>query len=263
MNADHWNELFRAWSKLKTPRRVPDAVVAGVREQIERVPGPTLMLGITHGLSDLGSDLTALDRSEALIKTEWPGNTPNRRAVVGDWTRPPFAPGAFATCIGDGVINSLTYPEQATALLSSIALVLQTGGCFVCRVFTSPDEPETVAAVVRATWQRGITRFQTLKFRLAMAIASEQGSPNIAVQTTHRVFEQNFPDRGHLAAATGWERKEIDTIDIYATSPVSYTFPTRRQCEAIVPAEFVNARFVSAPNYELAERYPLLVAERR
>lgn len=262
MNSDHWNQLFRAWSRLRTPRRVPDEVIAGVNELIARVPGPTLMLGVTLGLAEVGSDLTAFDRSETLIRTRWPGDTPTRRALVGDWLAPPFAPSAFATCVGDGVFNSLAYPEQGTALLKSVATILRSGGLFVCRVFTMPDDGETVDSVIRSTWRREINRFQSFKFRLAMAVAHEHGNPNIPVQAVHQAFEASFADRDRLAAATGWDRQEIDSIDVYRDSAVSYSFPTRRQCEAMFPKEFVNVRFVALPNYEMAERYPLVVADK-
>lgn len=254
--------MFRAWSKLKTPTRVSEPVIAAVRDEIAGVPGPTLLLGVTHGLSALGSDLTALDRSATLVRTEWPGNVPNRRAIVGDWTMPPFTAGSFATCIGDGVLNSLAYPHQVSALLASVGSILRSPGRFVCRVFTAPDVPQSVDEVVRAVWRRGVGRFQILKFELASAIASENGDPNIAVATTFKVFERNFPDRDRLAAVTGWDRREIDTIDVYRASTVSYSFPTRRQYEAIVPAAFSQVRFVEPKGYDLAQRYPLLVIDR-
>ena len=75
-------------------------------------------------------------------------------------------------------------------------------------------------------------------------------------------FETEFPDRDRLAAAGGWDRAEVDTIDVYKSSSQVYSFPTRQQCLSIVPAAFSNVRLVAVGTYELAERYPFLVMER-
>jgi hypothetical protein len=96
-----------------------------------------------------------------------------------------------------------------------------------------------------------------------MAIGHERGGPNVPVSEIRDTFERWFPDRAALEAETGWPREEIDTIDNYAGSNAIYGFATRRQMLDIVPAEFVNARFVDVGSYELAERCPLLVLERR
>lgn len=82
------------------------------------------------------------------------------------------------------------------------------------------------------------------------------------MRSIHAVFEQLFTDRESLTKATGWERKDVDTIDDYARSSVSYNFPTRAQCRAVMPENFINVSFVTVQNYKLAERYPLIAADR-
>jgi len=132
----------------------------------------------------------------------------------------------------------------------------------VCRVFLAPDQGETAAAVAATARDGRIGRFLAFKFRLGMALAAERGEPNIDVQSIHDAFEANVPDRDRLAAVTGWARSEIDTIDVYKSSPQVYSFPTRRQCLDVVPPAFAQVRFVGAGTYELAERFPLLVLDR-
>jgi hypothetical protein len=180
---------------------------------------------------------------------------------VGDWRHPPFAASAFAACVGDGIPIALRHPDDAASFYGALAYMLAPGGRFVCRVFAMPDIPDTMEAVRVAALEGKIRRFMAFKFRLAMAVCAERGSPNIAVQAIHDVFEANFPDRVALAAAGGWDRAEVDTIDVYRSSQV-YSFPTRQQCLSVVPPEFSNARFVAVGTYELAERYPFLVMER-
>jgi SAM-dependent methyltransferase len=242
--------------------RIQDEAIAGIKQQLSDRPGPILLLGLTPGLIDLGPELTAIDADEAAIRDRWPGDTPTRRAIFGNWLAPPVPPAAFASCVGDGTVNALSYPDDVAKLYGAVARILRPAGRFVCRVFAMPDVGETVAAVKAAALRGEIRRFMAFKFRLAMAACAEQGNPNIAVQAIHDAFEANFSDRDRLAAAGGWKRAEVDTIDVYRSSQQVYSFPTRQQCLSIVPVAFANARFVPVGTYELAERYPLLVMEK-
>ena len=124
----------------------------------------------------------------------------------------------------------------------------------------APDEPETVEQVVDAILARRAPSFFGARWRLGMALA---GSGNVAVAAIHEAFERAFPDRDALARATGWSRATIDLIDAYRGSDLVYSFLTRRDLLDTVADTFVGARFVSSGDYPRAERYPLLVAERR
>lgn len=236
-------------------------VAAGVKQQLAGVNGRVLLLSVSPTLSSIGFDITAVDRNAAVVRHRWPGNTPLRRAVVADWLRLPFADGSFVACIGDGSMNTLDFPG-VTLLYNSLARVMLPGGRFVCRVYLTPDQGETVATVARAPWQSTIRSFVYFKFRLGMAIAAESAQPNVPVKSIYEVFAANFPDRDRLAAATGWDRSEIDKIDLYKSSPAVYIFPTRQQVLSLVPGDFANAHFVPVGTYELAERCPLLVMGR-
>jgi hypothetical protein len=262
MSTSHWDKLYSAWSRLQTPVRLQDEVISAVKQQIADRPGRVLLLGLTHGLTDILPGVIALDRDETSVRDRWPEEGSPRRAVVGDWRQPPFAAGAFAASIGDGVPIALRHPDAAASFYGALAGLLAPGGKFVCRVFAMPDVPETVDAVKAAASQGKIRRYMAFKFRLAMAVCAERGTPNVAVQLIHDAFEAAFPDRDRLAAAGGWERAMVDTIDVYKASSQVYSFPTRQQCLSVVPAAFANARFVPVGGYELAERYPLLVMEK-
>jgi SAM-dependent methyltransferase len=246
MRVPHWEALHRAWARLPVPPRVPTDVLDCVAAQIAEHSGSTLALGATAGLGNVAPAVTTIDASETLARN----GASSRRTIVGDWLRLPFADGAFATCVGDGCLNALAYPCHVSSLLRSVGAVLRPGGRFVCRVFLTPDAVETSAEVAAAALAGQIRRFQALKFRLGMAIA------------IHEVFEAHLADRRRLAEVTGWNRDEIDTIDVYGSSAQEYSFPTKSQCLAAIPPEFRNARFVPAGTYELVERCPLLVADR-
>jgi len=258
----HWGSFQRAFLRMRPPLR-PDAdVVAAFRSLTRDVAEPMLLLGVTPELADLSPNLTAIDRTQAMLDFVWPGDPPQRRALVGNWLKLRLPSASFASVVCDGGALAFPYPGLPTKVMREVANVLIPGGRFVTRVYSAPDAGETLEAV-RAAFERGeVGNVHALKWRIAMAIAHERGGPNVPVSEIRDTFERWFPDRAALAAETGWPRDEIDTIDSYAGSDVTYGFPTRRQILDIVPPEFVNARFVDVGGYELAERCPLLVLER-
>ncbi len=248
---------------MRPPLRPNSDVVEAYRALTRGCAEPMLLLGVTPELADLSAKLSAVDRTQAMLDCVWPGDTPQRRALLGDWLNLRMPAASFASVICDGGALALPYPGLATKLLREVANVLIPGGRFVSRAFCSPDEGETLAAV-RSAFERGeLANFHALKWRVAMAIGFERGGPNVPVSEIRDTVEQWFPDRAALAAETGWPRDEIDTIDSYAGSAVIYGFAMRRQILDIVPEEFCNARFVDAGSYPLAERCPLLVLDRR
>src|SRR5437764_12128791 len=67
MSTDHWRGLFRAWSKLPTPVRVPSEATDAIKAEVAGVRGPVLLLGMTSGLLDAAADLTATDQGSKLV----------------------------------------------------------------------------------------------------------------------------------------------------------------------------------------------------
>ena len=258
---EHWNSFQRGFFLMRPPLR-PDAdVVAAFRELLRDHDDPMLLLGVTPEFADLSPNLTAIDRTQPMLDFVWPGDTPRRRARVGNWLKLALPSASFASVISDGALT-FPYPGLTTKVLREAANVLIRGGRFVCRVYSSPEMGETLEAV-RAAFMRGeVGSIHALKWRVGMALGHERGGPNVPVSEIRDTIERWFPDRAALSADSGWPRDEIDTIDSYAGSNAVYGFATRSQFLAIVPPEFTNARFVEAGCYELAERCPLLVMER-
>lgn len=261
MSASHWDSLYRR-SPLQEPQSVRHGEIAArVKQEIAGTDGRILLLSVNPSLSAIGADLTAVERNAAVVRHRWPGNTPDRRAVIGDWLDLPFSDNSFAACVGDGSMNVFKYGDLGL-LYRSVARMLRPGGRFVCRIFLTPDPGETISEVVVALWRGEVRSFLYFKFRLAMAIAAERAEPDVAVKSIRDAFTANFPDRDRVAAAIGLDRGEIDKIDLYGSSAAIYSFPTRQQALSAVPGDFSNARLVPAGTYELAERCPLLVMER-
>ena len=261
MSNNHWAELFRRRAQLTPPLRPNHEVAEGMRQAIAGHDARVLLLGVTPELAELGSELIAVDRSDMMIANVWPGDTARRHAVKADWLALPFPEAHFSAAIGDGSLNTLPYPAGHRQVYEQLTKVLRPGGRFVLRLFKTPDSGERLSAVHAAAMAGEIRGFNAFKWRLTMAIVAASHDPNITVETIRSTFEREFPDRGRLAAATGWAPADIDTIDAYKGSAEVYSFPTFNQLRAAIPPAFENPRLVAVGSYELAERCPLVVMD--
>jgi SAM-dependent methyltransferase len=246
---------------LTPPLRPHADVVAAIRGELGDRPERTLLLGVTPEFVDLSDDLVAIDRNRSMVEHIWPGNRPGRRAIVGDWRRCHFEPGAFSTCVGDASLGALNFPDELVTACREIRRLLRPRGKLVCRVFLSPDAREPLEAVRHAAISGEIKSFHTFKFRLGMALIDDPARASVGVDAILEAFSGMFPDRDELADKTGWPRDQIDTIDFYRQSDVSFHFPTRDVMAAAISAVFPDVDFVSSGRYEFAERAPLLVAK--
>lgn len=259
---NHWHDMARKWMRLRPPLRPNAEVAEAVRAQLAPLPGPTLLLGVTPELALVAAPLVAVDRNPGMIACAWPGNTADRHAVQGDWLAMPVADGAFANAIGDGSLNTLAYPDGYATLFDELARVLKPGARIVVRNFCTPEEGEGLEAVGAATLGGRIASLHAFKWRLAMAAVAEAGDPNIRVTRIRDAFHALFPDQARLKAATGWTDDEIDTIEVYKDSVVSFSFPRLSELLAVVPARLRHRGTVAAGSYEMAERCPVVVMER-
>jgi len=262
MNKSHWTEIHRVWHRYTPPVRPNGEVVDALWRQIGGRPGPVLLLGVTPELADIAPDLVALDKNPSMVANLWPGNAPSRRAVVGNWLNCNFAPASFAACIGDGSLCVVRYPDEMIRLCGQLAAALRPGGRLALRVFAQAEIPSTPESVAQDALRGAIRNFHGFKWRLAMAIAGQRGNPNVEMGWVFEAFHRMFPDRGRLAASTGWNREEIETIEFLKGSSAITSFPSRRQLQEVVERSLSDVRFVSAGTYEVAEHCPLLVADR-
>lgn len=261
MTASHWEDFHRRWGRIKAPLRPNAEIVAAFAAAINGHAGRVLLLGVTQELADLGRELIAVDRSAGMIENVWPGDSARRRAQQGDWLDLRFPRGHFSAVIGDGSLSTLPYPAGHRAFYAQLEHILQPGGRFVARTFATPEEGDTVDAVVDRVQAGRIANFHAFKWHLAMAIVSGSGEANVAVTTIRDVFNTNFPNRKALATTTGWSVDDIDTIDVYAGSPDVYSFATLSQLRAAIPQSFKRVYLEAVGTYPLADRCPFLIAE--
>lgn len=255
-----WTTFHRRWARLRPPLRPNAEVVRAIGEAIAGRAARVLLLGVTPELADLGDETVALDASPGMITHVWPGDTLRRLAVRGDWRAMPDLGGRFSAAIGDGSLCAIDLADYA-GLFAGLERVLTRGARLAIRLYETPEIGESLGDVRRAALAGEIAGFHALKWRLAMALASETGDANVSLTRIHQAFERAFPDRFALGAATGWGLETIAEIDDYAGSDGRLSFPTRTALLASLPARLANPRFVASGTYELAERCPILVAD--
>jgi hypothetical protein len=257
-----WASFRSRWSRLRPPLRPTAETVAAQAAAIERHDARVLLLGVTPELYALGRDLTAVDHSPEMIAGIWPGDRRDRRAVLDDWRTMAPCWGPFTAACGDGSLNALGWPDDARAVLARLEQLLAPGARLAIRCYLAPDRPETVDEVRKAALAGEVRGFHASKLRLAMARPDPSGGPRVAVAAIAEAFDRAFPDRAALARAAGWSLDEIAEIDAYRGSSLVYGFPTRWELLGRLRPGFAGARLVAAGRYELAERCPILVAER-
>jgi SAM-dependent methyltransferase len=253
----HWQDYHARWSQLRPPLRPHPDVIAPVRTLIGNPDGPVLLLGVTPELATAFESVHAVDKSPEMIAGIWPGDTPMRHAVQGDWLHIPGPDGRFNAVVGDASPNNVSYPDEVCRLLLRVRELLAPGGRFACRVFERPAWPFTREDLLDMTTNPARINFQAFKWMFAMHLAAHT-EPSVPVRRVLALFEQMFPDRDGLAARTGWPRADIDTVEVYRESPVVYCFPDRSEFLRMLPQGFSEVAFHACGGYDVAECCPIL-----
>jgi len=219
-----------------------------------------LLLGATPAIAGMrwpkGSWLTAIDRSMEIATIIWPGNIPGKRSVVcGDWLDLPLKQASCSVVIGDCAINCLRYPDGFRRLMASVRDVLRDDGIFVMRSFVQPDQQEDPEAVFADRFQ--CANFHHFKLRLMMAMqrSVEQGIP---VNEVYRFWTSQRVDRESLSLRTGWDRREIETIELHNGPNTVHTFPTIQELQSVL-GEFFGEMGKCVPSYPGGDLCPTLV----
>lgn len=263
----HWRSVAREWSHFGSPLRPCDedtrymaqvivghfgdkpdinALLCGVTPEIARMSWPT------------GTFVTAVERSQEMIREVWPGDLHGTRKVVhGDWLEFETAGHAFDLVIGDGCFISMSYPEGYRALAARIASLLNINGLLIMRFFTQAEEKETPEQVFDQLLKGKIGSFHAFKWRLSMALQSDPRA-GIQLHDIHAAWRRSGIDQQALIDLTGWSKEAVSTIDLYEKSKNSFTFAPLAE---IVPLlqDYFSIRTIYTPTYELGERCPILV----
>jgi hypothetical protein len=245
------------------PQRPDAAVCCALRGALDRHRSRVLLLGVTPELASIGTQTVAVDWSPTAVTHIWPGGASGRSTMRANWLALPCASGSFSGVVGDGSLNCLEFPRDYDRLFAQLAAVLSPGGRVAIRVYTRPVRCEPVAMTFARAMAGDVTSIDALKWLIAHALCAERATTNLPALDILDGFNRAVPDRAALADATGWSLDHIAQLDAYASLAHVFSFPTREEVLAVVPPSFATAQFVDVGSYELADRCPILVLDRR
>ena len=166
----NWSKLANIYNRMGAPMQPSPVDVARIQSLIAGHDGNVLMLGATPAYADIGVRLTAIDATATMIAQNWPGNTAQRSALLGDWTSLPYSDGEFTAIIGDGSINSVA--ENLPKLFPELRRALAPGGVVALRTFCTPAPVETRDEIALNYFSAPDPNPLCLRMRMAMAMAA-------------------------------------------------------------------------------------------
>jgi SAM-dependent methyltransferase len=266
-----WEKLARHWRLLGPPfraleedaRRIHAAWLNG-QPQLPARRLDVLLLGVTPELAEhrwsADYSLTALDRSEPMLRSIWPGDGPHRRAVQGEWLQAPFPDASFDLVISDGGVVVMGSLEKAAALAHECHRLLRPGGRVAVRHFAREESQPDAEALPDAVARGEIRDFHALKMRLLLALPPAQETAGVNLPLAREAFCRLFPNRDALAHRLGCPRETIDTIDAYAGMG-DYLFATPEELARIFGG--FEMRQGPPASYPLAACCPVFAFPRR
>ena len=256
-----WAVFHQRWARLQPPLRPHADVCTAVRTLLRGHDTSVLLLGATPELAGIPARTIAVDRSALSLDLIWPGNTPARGALRGNWLALPCGAGAFTAVIGDGSLSCLEYPVEYARVLYELARAVQPGGRIVLRVYLRPDRSQSTAEIYADAMSGAARSPHALKWMVAHAACAERHSANLPVAAILDLYDRAFPDRQALSAATGWCLDEVEHVDAYAGAGDVYSFPTSGELLDVVARAGLRGRLQPVGSYPLSERCPLLVID--
>lgn len=266
---DHWPRHARQWALVGPPLRPCAEDVAFAEAAVTQAgaagdgPRHGLVLGVTPELVTMrwpaSTEVLAIDRARGVIGAIFPTGAAHATAIQSEWLRLPCPPASLAAIVGDGSLSNLRFPEGYRALADELARVLAPDGVVVLRLFAAPDEGESLAAVGADLDAGRVGNLNVLKWRVAMAV--QPADRNIPVADIALAFDEVVPDRAALATRPGWSRAQLDSVDVYRGSALTYSFPTLAEVRAAL-APALGVETIHTPTYELGERCPMLALRR-
>jgi SAM-dependent methyltransferase len=201
--------------------------------------------------------LSAIDSSEEMIRTVWPGNGIHRKAVIGTWLQMPFADASFDLIVCDAGLVQLTGIESLAVLGRELRRLLRNDGRVAMRHFARPAQSESAEAIRSATEAGRVHNFHELKLRLLMALESKTPGLGVRLGDVWDCFGRMFPDRTLLAERLGCDLQTVSTIDAYRGQDARYSFlPLGELAQAFDGFHLAQG---PAGNYPFAECCPVFL----
>lgn len=268
--AGHWPEIARQWQRVGPPLRPTQEDIGlcweAVQEWVRHRGTPrVLLLGVTPELYLLpwpkGTDFLAVDRTQAMIDSVWPG--PREAVQCADWLALTLPDSSRDIALCDGGLHLLAYPQEQGQLVRVLRRILSDQGFCILRLYVPPPQRESPDAVLRDLLEGSIPSLNILKLRLGMALM-ESASEGVELGTVWRAIHAVAPDLERLALRIGWPVKHMLAINTYRGSTARYHFVTIDEVSDLFcgnPGGFEVHR-LHVPSYELGERCPTIVLRR-
>ena len=251
MTTTHWANRSRTRDLSGPPLR-PNQEIMDCFTSLVPADQNILLLGVTKEIATAYNNVTAVEREPAMIENVWVGNSKTKRAILDNWLTVDFPDNTFDAILGDGSLNMLSEPGQVNTFVNRALPWLKPGGQIICRMFTRPDTPITMARI-HAETKNPTANFSALRRLIPMYIAEKNG-PRVPVRLISNLFDQMFPDRTILP----WTPEQMTTLDAYYTSEAKTWFPTRTEILLELP-NIVYAKFKDVGTYDIADTCPMLI----
>lgn len=253
-----WAKHGSNWNRLGPPLRPTSGVVAALIKDLDQ-SSRVLLLGVTPEIHQALDNITAVDRSPTMLANVWPGDTQTKTAILADWLNHDFGDNSYDAVIADcafGLIGSL---EGTSLLQQKLYRCLKQGGSLRARLFERPHGAKTISMqqLLAITEGRVSYNFNAFKIMLNFYIADTQKDAKVPQRRIMALFNQLWPDRDQLAAATGWSRSGIDTIDFYDNQQIT-AFGNRQEHKQTIPLLATNQDFSYITGYDMWEHCPIM-----
>lgn len=229
---DHFATGGRSWNKLGYPLRPSPDDTALLQRLIASHAKPDLqvmVLGLTVEIIGCdyppGTRLVAVDHSPEMIARLWPAPKapPNAEVMRADWCSMPVPDQSFDLVLGDGCFALLRQPEGYDQALREFSRVLRPDGRFAIRIFTRPEQRESVDAIGAALARGEIGSVNALKLRLWAAVRSAEGVLLDDVWHAWNSIRDHLTPSEQRGGFTAWE---VSGIENYRGQQTRYALPT-------------------------------------
>ena len=248
-----WAERARRWSLLGPPLAPQAHDIEFSSRQISDWhaenggSSPTaLLLGVTPAIALMPWPaefrVFGIDHSFDMVKLVWPCHgQPKRHAIMGDWRRLPFPDTSANIIICDGGFLFFKYPSGFRTLFGELARVLRGNGFLIVRFFAQSTQRQDPDDVFRQLSGGEVSSFHEFKFRLNMAL-QESAEAGLCVKQTWDYWRSRHIDLAQLAAERNWPLAEIQTIELYRGSDLTFAYPTLAEVRTVAEGLFEEVR---------------------
>ena len=265
-------ELLKGMTPPLRPHFSEVALVCEVVAELAKTIGGSdfrvLLLGLTQEIVQMGwpskTRLTAVDRSEAMIRQFWPGDIPGERTLVNsDWRDMPFEKPSFHLIVGDGVLNFQPFPGGFRAFLDDLLPYLHPGGQLCARVFTQLEAPETTASLMDEFRRSDKVNYYEFRYRYATSLQETAGD---GFDGTKETLDRSFESFGIPLSAL-YSKSGFTPPDVPALKPGDpdechrVYYPTEAEFMQACPPGFRLLRKLTG-SHNLASRTPIFVLQR-